>query len=202
MYTMYDIIMKYQGCIEAVTSICIAICTAVSAFILIKSARNNNQIVKTAFQELSGFCNLLNRLNENDVMMKEKSISISVKPYFMSLCCRFDEKNGSKVVTITFQNKGNGPAYNIALNDARAYNAAKDCFFRQLEPIDHTAILVNEVCNIVLDIGKENYKNGVYVKLTLIFYDIQGKIYKENFELVIHEVGVVHNFVAPFVIEL
>ena len=105
------------------------------------------------------------------------------------------------MVTISFQNKGNGPAYNIALNEVRNPNAAEYGSIRQIDPIKYTAVLVDEACDIVLYMGKGNTSDGVYIKLTLTFYDIQGKQYKEDFELVIHEEGIVHNIKGPFVME-
>ena len=72
-------ITKYLS-ISEVTSIIIAMCTVFSAVYLIKSAKNNNETAEKAFQKLNGFADLFTRLNKNDLMMKEKSISLSIKP--------------------------------------------------------------------------------------------------------------------------
>ena len=143
--------------------------------------------------------NLLKFLQFMKNLQQQKELyDISIKPYFVSVNCRIDEQDGAKKIAVKFQNKGKGIAFNVIVEGAKAdvlgeYSSS----VKQCEPAENVAVLENDTTSFWFYLKDISTRYGIHMCISLNFCDIQGKSYKEKFEIVAHENGTVHNMIFP-----
>lgn len=173
-------------------------CAFITLMYVIKNSSKHDENIIAAFDEFAKYCCSLQEMHSKSLKLQKELYDISIKPYFVSENCRIDEQDGVKKIAIKFRNKGRGIAFNVIVEGTKAdvlgeYNSS----VKQCEPAENVAVLENDTTSFLFDLQDISIRYGIHMCILLNFYDIQGKEYKEKFEIVAHENGTVHNMIFP-----